>query len=329
MAVAGALLVPGCFTFEDRHGLGIATAHAYGSPGWVDPGLYEALPGNGTYMGFRVASGAGPEFVGEYGPFHYPKHESLEDFRDPGLEAVYGDYALAGIRYRVPADDPRDRMAFELHQGGFDAWIGHDVPVDEAEAALQSFVAALGADNESLDWDAVVASGRTLPGPPCRPPSCYTHGGHYWPGLSVDGLLYSAGFGPLHLMDLFRDLGGVEAFEPQVRNTPLSLAWLGSGDDGGPFPFRAGHGIVDLIQGNWEFTVLTPSKLLLRGPYADQDAFVVVPGGGIQYAHWGAQDLTNREAASELKEAVRALGREPPETKGWTFTHEWDEGGGP
>ncbi len=45
------------------------------------------------------------------------------------------------------------------------------------------------------------------------------------------------------------------------------------------------------------------------------------------YAHWGADDLSDKEAASAAREAVHDLDRDVPVTSGWRFIHDRQEGG--
>ncbi len=180
-------LSSGCLTsFEGRFAFELEDAHIQSSPGWSDPGLYDSLPHNGTYMGFEVTTNEGPVYAG-FDP--WPDSPEVHEFRDAGLAAIYGNYSLDQVRWREVGDDPRTGMAFHLSDNGLHAWIGYDVPEADVRARVRALAASFyAADDFGLDYmEAEFMASRNETWMRCEPPSCYITGGHDWTGAGIDG----------------------------------------------------------------------------------------------------------------------------------------------
>lgn len=299
-----AVLVPGCvgMSFEARFNQGLQAAHMQGSPPWRDPGLYDAVPEDGEFHGFDVSTGNGPPMV--VMPADTPTRLG---FHSQEIADAWGPHRLGLVRWREGGDDARGRADFHLDPESLQGWVGRELADDEVRARFR-FVApqlldASGQDLRRLE-DEFMASRRDLG---LRVPD--GHG----TGAGIDGVHHIVNWrGPVRAQQLFVELGGLAAFEPVPRHQALLL----------PSP-----GQIDLVQGAWEFALETALKTLRTGPFADTHALLVTPDDSALYVHWGAADLSDREAGERLRATMRRLDRTPPETTGWAFSHERIEGG--
>jgi hypothetical protein len=324
LAMAGAFLLPGCLTFEGRFESGFSDAHVQVSPVWRDPGLYDALPEEGTFEGFEVRT----IFIPPPPPDNaVPDYPMEVPFEDPDLQDAYGDRQLAVVQWKTGGPAPNQTIELWMGPGlVVQAMVGVDVGDAAKRAAFRTFATTLldvpGERLKAAEDIFVLNTGGTGGGGVNYPYETQSFEMRYHEA-SLHGSKVRAA-------EAFRSMGGLTGFTPHRvvpagDPIPALRAWtmqqvlyLCEACDRGRGPF---YGVVDLVEGNWTFQLRTSMRVVEDGPLRDRQILLVTPDDSAEAVHWSSSQRSDREAARALRAALDRLDREAPDMQDWEFEH--------
>lgn len=280
--LTASLLLSGCT---------VLVGHDYVSPNWQDPGIYQAVLEERTTGGFKVTY-AEP---GEEAAFISLDNATWGlSFLDEGLNQSWqpGSYELRFVRHDAEGDG---RLVLQFDSESVMAWSEGGIEAGEVRQSAAAFIentTDLAQEEQQALLENLMESRKPSPQAPTG------EGRHHVVSYRGDHRLERH----------FQSLGGVSAFTAENAARP-----------DGMLPHFAQ---VELLADGWSYYFEVATLRLDRQEGDRVERLWVTPDDTVAYVTRTQREESQDEVRGYLERALADLGRDVPQTEGWTFDHE-------